>query len=256
MDNNDFININQKGWDELVRNNKPFSNISLPEYGPFLKRTEQDIKLFSNLKGAKVLDMGCSAGASLAYLLEKGADDIWGLDISPNQIKKAQENFPKLADHFIVSPMEKKADIPHDYFDYILSLFSIGYTSDLYKTLENAYNYLAKDGALIISWTHPFYNCLDTKDSFAYLNKSYFDENPQKITKGPDKVPLVQKNLMLSTIINVAHKVGFYLDTILEEETIIKDDVNGYKSTFWTKEKAYNCPSTIIFKFKKLNGDL
>lgn len=38
-----------------------------------------------------------------------------------------------------------------------------------------------------------------------------------------------------------------------EEETILKDDVNGYKSTFWKKEKTINCPSTIIFKFKKYN---
>ena len=26
---------------------------------------------------------------------------------------------------------------------------------------------------------------------------------------------------------------------------------NGYKSTFWRKEKTVNCPSTIIFVFKK-----
>ena len=53
-------------------------------------------------------------------------------------------------------------------------------------------------------------------------------------------------------MINTALKNNFYLDTILEEETILKDDVNGYKSNFWKKEKTQNCPSTIIFKFKKL----
>lgn len=60
---------------------------------------------------------------------------------------------------------------------------------------------------------------------------------------------------MISTTINEAKKAGFYVDEILEEETILKDDVNGYKSTFWCKEKTINCPSTIIFKFKKLNYD-
>ena len=84
------------------------------------------------------------------------------------------------------------------------------------------------------------------------VNKSYFDEESEIITKGPDKIKLAQKNLMISTIINQAKKAGFYVDNILEEETILKDDVNGYHSSFWRKEKTINCPSTIIFKFKKI----
>ena len=56
---------------------------------------------------------------------------------------------------------------------------------------------------------------------------------------------------MISTIINKASDNGFYLDKLYEEETILKDDVNGYHSTFWRKEKTINCPSTIIYVFKK-----
>ena len=95
----------------------------------------------------------------------------------------------------------------------------------------------------------------ETKIKLIYskiLKKSYFEEKSEIITKGPGKVELTQKNVMISTMINTALKNNFYLDTILEEETILKDDVNGYKSNFWKKEKTQNCPSTIIFKFKKL----
>ena len=149
--------------------------------------------------------------------------------------------------------MESEINIPNNYFDYIISIFSIGYTSDLYKTLLNANKYLNKEGSLIISWTHPFYYCLDVVDGNAVVSKSYFDEDSEIITKGPDKINLAQKNLMISTIINTANEAGFYVEKMYEEETIIKDDVNGYKSNFWKKEKTVNCPSTIIIKFKKLN---
>lgn len=44
---------------------------------------------------------------------------------------------------------------------------------------------------------------------------------------------------------------NFYLDELLEEETILRDDINGYISSFWRKEKTENCPSTIIYKFIK-----
>lgn len=84
------------------------------------------------------------------------------------------------------------------------------------------------------------------------ISNKYFDEASSIITKSSDKVEFVQKNLIISTIINTAKEVGFYIDTILEEETVLLDDVNGYKSTFWRKEKIINCPSTLILKLKKI----
>lgn len=251
MNNSEFIKINKNGWNKLISSNKPFSNTILPKYGPFLKRNEEKIGLLNDINGAKVLDLGCGAGESLDYLYNKGAREIWGIDISKEQIVKAQNRFPKFKNNFIVSPMEEEVNIPNDYFDYIISIFSIGYTSDLLKTLKNAYKYLNKNGSIIISWTHPFYYCLDIIDNKVVINKSYFDEKSQIITKGPDRINLAQKNLMISTIINTANEAGFYVEKLLEEETILKDDVNGYKSNFWRKEKTINCPSTLIYKLKK-----
>ncbi len=251
MDNNSFIKMNRQGWDELIKSNKPFANTILPEYGPFLKRNEEEIGLFRDLANAKVLDLGCGEGESLEYLYKNGVSDVWGIDISEEQIIKAQERLPQFKNNFLISPMEEEANIPHNYFDYVISIFSIGYTSDIVRTFKNVYHYLADNGSFIISWTHPFYYCLDIVDSNVIVNKSYFNEDSEIITKGPDKIKLAQKNLMISTMINEAKKAGFYIDKILEEETILKDDVNGYKSNFWRKEKTINCPSTIIYKFKK-----
>ena len=95
MKDNEFININKNGWNKLIADGLAFSNTSLPEYGPFLERTEEKINLFANIIGSKVLDIGCAGGNSLLYLKEKGASEIWGLDISENQIKQAQEKFPE-----------------------------------------------------------------------------------------------------------------------------------------------------------------
>lgn len=251
MNKKDFIEINKNGWNTLIINNKPFSNTILPEYGPFLKRNEEQMNIMKDIKGAKVLDLGCGEGESLEYLFNKGAKEIWGIDISEEQIKKAQIRFPQFKNNFLVSPMEEEVNVPNNYFDYVISIFSIGYTSDLDSTFKHSYKYLAKDGKFIISWTHPFYYCLDIVDEKVIINKSYFNEESEIVTKGPDKVNLAQNNMMISTIINTATSNGFYLDKLYEEETILKDDVNGYKSPFWRKEKTVNCPSTIIFVFKK-----
>ena len=59
MNNQEFIEMNKKGWNDLIKANKPFSNTILPEYGPFLKRNEDEINVLDNLKDSKILDIGC-----------------------------------------------------------------------------------------------------------------------------------------------------------------------------------------------------
>ena len=252
--NYDIIDINKRGWDRLIKSNKPFSNIVLPKYGPFLKRNEEELRLMDEIVGAKVLDLGCGAGDSLEYLYENGAKEIWGVDISNEQIERAKKRFPYNKGHFFNSPMEEEIPIPNNYFDYIISICSIGYTSDIKKTFQNVYKYLNDTGAFIVSWTHPVYNCLGMDNDKVLFNKSYFDESAKIITKGPDKIYLVQKNLMISTIINTAISSGLYVDKLLEE-TVKIDDVDGYNSDYYRKEKTDNCPTTLIYRLKKIKNE-
>lgn len=252
MKDEEIIKKNATGWNALIENAKPFSNTILPEYGPFLKRNEDEIGLLGSLTNKKVLDLGCGEGESLEYLYRKGAKEIYGLDISSMQIEKARRRFEEFPDHFVVSPMEHQTELPKDYFDIAISIFSIGYTSNLDAVFKNVRNYLKEGGYFVISWTHPFYNCLNIReDNSVTIATSYFDEQSKQIFKGPDKIELMQKNFMISSIVNTATAHGFFVEKILEEKTVLKDDVGGYKSTYWRKEKTENCPSTIIYKFKK-----
>ena len=57
---------------------------------------------------------------------------------------------------------------------------------------------------------------------------------------------------MISTIINTAISSGLYVDKLLEEETLQKNDVNGYNSNYWRKEKTENCPTTLIYRLRKI----
>lgn len=68
---------------------------------------------------------------------------------------------------FFVSAME-------DYFDYCLSLYSIGYSSSLEKTLSLVSGYLKKDGKFVFCWTHPFFNCLEMDEDKVVIRKSYW----------------------------------------------------------------------------------
>lgn len=244
MNNKEFINLNKEGWNKLRKNNKPFSNTSLPEYGPYIKN-EEKLQLFKEIKGKKILELGCGSGKSLEYLANKGASELWGIDISEEQINNAKKlNIHN--SHFIISPMEEDTNIPKNYFDYVLTLYSIGYSSDPIKTIKLSSSYLKQNGKFILSWTHPLFNCLDIQNNKIVINHNYNDEEPQIIIKGSDKIKLLEYNLKISTLINTLILSGLEIDKIIEESPTKTNGIGDYKSPYFDERKLTVAPTTLI----------
>ncbi|MCB0397914.1 MAG: class I SAM-dependent methyltransferase, partial [Flavobacteriales bacterium] len=55
--------------------------------------------------GQRILDAGCGMGSNITWLLNRGAE-VWGIDISEDDIKYLQKTFPHAKDHFIQSTIE------------------------------------------------------------------------------------------------------------------------------------------------------
>ena len=66
----EIIRINEEGWNNLIKSNKPFANTTLPEYGPFLKRNENELNLLGDTQDKIVLDLGSGSGDTIKYLKE------------------------------------------------------------------------------------------------------------------------------------------------------------------------------------------
>jgi len=249
MKQEDFLEFNKKGWDELTNSNKPFSNTSLPEYGPFMSN-EKTYQFFKDVNNKKVLDLGCASGKSLKYLESIGASELWGVDISSEQIKNARKLNIKNS-HFFVSPMEKNPGIPIDYFDYVLSLYSIGYCSNYLEAFTLASDYLKSGGKFILSWVHPFFNCLSINNNKVVVNNSYNDENVEVIAKGAGKIELLQYNLKISTLVNGLIKSNFEIEKIVEQNPTEKNKIGNYKSPFFDERKLKVAPTTLLIVARK-----
>ena len=63
------------------------TTIALPNYG-FFTPTEDTLCLLGDVRGKTVLEIACGSGDSLVWMGEKGAKELWGLDISAAQIKR------------------------------------------------------------------------------------------------------------------------------------------------------------------------
>ncbi|WP_057762755.1 class I SAM-dependent methyltransferase [Cytobacillus praedii] len=249
--NIEIIKQNQKSWDTVSHhfNGKD----ALPSYGPFTQ-TEDELGLFREMKNKKVLDVGCGSGHSLLYMANKGAGELWGVDFSQSQINTAKETLSGLDAQLFCSPMEKEIGLPKLYFDYVYSIYAIGWTTDLQITFKLIHSYLKQEGSFIFSWDHPLYAHITSKDGEISLTGSY--QNEEVVTyetfKGED-APMVIHKRKLSTYINELIKAGFTIDSVIESDVSandhsIKEEVSD---RYYSLYKAKRFPTTMIIKAVK-----
>lgn len=245
MDKDNIHKMNRSFWD--TKGNEVIGTTALPMYGGFV--SEEKCHLFGDVSGKKLLEIGCGAGHSLKYHGDRKASELWGIDISEKQIEKTREYLALhgLSAKLICSPMEEDCGLPVDYFDYVYSVYGIGWAADLESTFSRIASYLKKDGVFIFSWSHPIHKCVAVENDSLIFKKSYFDESWYSVALGGGAISLSDRKL--STYINTLTKAGFAVDEMIEES----DDeiLQLHKESDYAK-KAKMLPVTFVIKARKL----
>ena len=220
---------------------------ALPYYGSFV--TEEKLQLFGDVTNKKLLEIGCGNGHSLKYIYDKGAAELWGTDISPMQIQRTQEYLTSQGVNasLLCAPMESESGIPKQYFDYVYSVYAIGWTTNLNQTFCNISSYLKTDGIFIFSWSHPIHKCVSMENQELIFRNSYFDEGWYSVALEDKEIML--SNRKLSTYVNALAANGFVIEQMVEETD--EDLLNANKSDDFSK-KAEKLPVTFIIKARKL----
>lgn len=103
----------------------------------------------------KVLDAGCGPGFLTRDLLEKGASEVVGFDISPNMIEIAKERLGPGANLFVGDLAQPLTSLESDYFDLVVSSLAIDYVRDWSTPLAEFKRVLKTGGRLVFSVQHP-----------------------------------------------------------------------------------------------------
>lgn len=255
MNNENIIDHNQKYWDEHA--DFWFGTTALPEYGVKFV-TEDELHFFRDVVGKKVLEICCGSGHSLKYLADRKAEELWGLDFSKEQLAHAEEYLKQngYQAKLLCASMEEDTGIPTDYFDYVYSIYGIGWTTDLRGTFRKIASYLKKDGTFIFSWHHTLHYCVAwsceernvIEEDQLILTKSYFDESYFKMPVYGSEVILC--NRKISTYINALAEAGFVIEQMVEQND--RDTMENLDDMSIKARKARMCPISMCFKARKL----
>ncbi|TMW71408.1 class I SAM-dependent methyltransferase [Alteribacter natronophilus] len=246
--NLEALKTNKEVWNQVA--GRFYGRNPLPEYGP-LAPTENELNLLGEIAGKKVLDLGCGSGHSLKYLEERGAAELWGIDLSTQQISAAQDVLSEsgVPVHLFESPMEENPGVPDRYFDLIVSVYALGWTTDLERTLTGAYRSLKSGGTFVFSWEHPLYNRITEEDRGLTLSKSYLEEGAYEHKSWHE--PAVMQQRKISTYVNTLARAGFRIEQIVEEVRLSDGDLEKDANSWYTAERASKLPTTIIFQCRK-----
>lgn len=243
-------------WNKMSEYYQKSSNMHTKSahYGP-LAPDEDKLKLIGNVKGKKILEVGCGGGQCSVAFAKQGAI-CSGIDISKEQLKYAEllAKKNKVKINFIHGTYQKLDKFKSANFDIVFSAFAFQYCPNISKLFKQIYRILKKNGIFVFSLNHPFYDTLDVK-TFK-VRRSYYDTGRYSMTEkwsDGSKVKFVMYKRKISDIFNALVESKFKVEKMIEPL--------DKKQKAWAKQKDWEeiyprklvnlMGPTIIFKAKK-----
>lgn len=178
--------------------------------------------MMPDLKGKRVLDLGCGFGEHCKQFIEQGAQKVVGIDISEKMLAVAQKENANPNISYINMPIENIGELDEK-FDVVVSSLAFHYVEDYAGVVKNIYNLLEKEGIFIYSQENPLCTChsggdrwtRDEKGNKIHLNlRDYGIEGERESVWFVDNVKKYHRTF--STIINTLINAGFSIEKMIE----------------------------------------
>lgn len=178
--------------------------------------------MMPDLKGKKVLDLGCGFGEHCRQFVDRGAEKVVGIDISEKmlEVAKVENGDPKIT--YLNMPMED-IDGLQETFDIVISSLAFHYVEDFEGVIKKIHSLLKESGIFIFSQENPLCTCHSGGDRWTrdengnklHLNLAdYGVEGERKTVWFVDDVKKYHRTF--STIVNALIEAGFTIEKMME----------------------------------------
>ena len=122
-------------------------------FGPGQQKRLDLVKKYIDLKGKRVLDVGCGIGMYSQAFFNEGAD-VFGIDIDKENIQKAKKLMPGIS--FLVDESEN-LPFENNFFDIVFLHEVLEHVKDDKKTISECFRVLKPGGKIIIFSPNRFF---------------------------------------------------------------------------------------------------
>jgi len=114
------------------------------------------LELIGDVKGKRVLDIGCGTGRYCLHLAKKGAKVV-GVDSSPKMLEHAQRKITPDCQFELHLGKIEEIDFPSKHFDIVVSALTLSHIPKLEPVIKKTSRILKSKGRLIMSDFHPWW---------------------------------------------------------------------------------------------------
>lgn len=176
--------------------------------------------LLPQLRGQRVLDLGCGYGWFSRWAAEQDAASVLGLDVSQKMLAKATAETPDPRIVYQRADLER-LQLEPETFDLAYSSLAFHYISDLGALLQTVQGALVRGGQLVFSIEHPIFMAprnpgwiIDSEGRKSWPLDGYQNEGPRVTHWLADDV--IKQHRTLGTLLNLLIGAGFRLDHVNE----------------------------------------
>jgi 2-polyprenyl-3-methyl-5-hydroxy-6-metoxy-1,4-benzoquinol methylase len=233
--NPDYININQKAWNDKtdVHTASDFYNMQSFLDGKSTLN-EIELQLLGDISGKKILHLQCHFGQDTMSLSRMGAKAT-GIDLSNKAIERANEiaNQLKLDTDFICCDLYDAPNHLNEKFDIVFTSYgTIGWLPDLDKWAKVVSHFLKPNGKFIMADFHPVVWMYD--NDFKEVFYSYFNIEP---IIEEETGTYAEKDAQLSTkTISWNHPISEILNSLISNNL----EINSFNEYDYSPYSCFN----------------
>jgi SAM-dependent methyltransferase len=238
---------NAAAWDRYAATYQAQAQLSTStaNYGPEIP-TEAGLRLLGDVRGKRVLELGCGGAQCSISFAKQGATAI-GVDFSAQQLAFAR----RLCEREDVKVELRQGDLADlaflraDSIDLVFSSYAFGYVDDLNRVFRQVHRVLKVGTPLVFSLPHPASEMfdLDRNDPLA-IRRSYFDK--ASVTRDIAGAVFTDYRHTFADIYMGLARSSYRVDLLLEPEPV----AGGRRSEAWRDAYLY-VPRTLIVRARK-----
>ena len=176
--------------------------------------------LLPELRGRRVLDLGCGYGWFCRWAREAGAAQVVGIDLSEKMLARASADTQDAAIAYRRADLET-LQLPPGGFDLVYSALAFHYIADFDRLAAQMRAALAAGGSLVCSVEHPIYSApaepkwsVNAAGQKTWPVDHYLEEGPRStdwLAKG-----VIKQHRTIGTYVNTLLRAGFALSHVEE----------------------------------------